>query len=107
MCTADGGDSQARAQGFALNGTGSLTNFQQVVLAYLKKCGIKHIVIHGGKRQNESAGTGMGDDQTSSRRDWGDKYPPSIGLNHSHPSPEAISRFNANMIACEGGILKK
>ena len=51
MCTTDGGDGQARAQGFALNRTGSLTNFQQVVLAYLKKCGIKHTVIHGGKRQ--------------------------------------------------------
>lgn len=27
MCAADGADGEARAQGFALNGTGSLTNF--------------------------------------------------------------------------------
>ena len=64
-------------------------------------------MTHDSKRQHESAGTGVVGEKTSSRRDWGDKYPPSIGLNHSHPYPEAISRFNANMTACEGGILKK
>ena len=107
MCTTDGGDGQARAQGFALNQTGSLTNFQQVVLAYLKKCGIRYSVTKGGKKQDCTHEPEFQSVHNTNRRDWGESYPPSIGLNHAQPTPEAISRFNTNLLACEGAILKK
>lgn len=101
----DGGDGQGRAKGFETRSDVRLTQFQQVVLEYLRKCGIKHTVSNRGKTLNPSHINGHKTGHITDRKDWGDKYPPSIGLNHSEPSDECIFKFNSNLLACEGPIL--
>ncbi|XP_044338623.1 uncharacterized protein [Triticum aestivum] len=84
-----------------------MTPFQQAVLGYLKKCGIRYSVTKGGKKQDCTHEPEFQSVHNTKRKDWGERYPPSVGLNHAQPTPEAISRFNTNLLACEGVILKK
>ena len=103
---ADGGDGQAPTRPITpVSGT-SPTIFLQAVINYLKKCGTKHTVTNNGRSQAVANEGCKANNNGICKRDWGEKYPPSIGLIHKEPPHCAVSRFITNMLACDDTVLK-